>query len=74
MVSRDDVILAYKLILGRSPENDVILHGAMGSVNNIGDLAHTMLNSPEFGRRSYAEKAFAYKSVSDLLRSRGIKC
>jgi SAM-dependent methyltransferase len=46
-VSREDVIAAYRLILGREPESEAALQGHM-SLHALKDLRQTFLSSEEF--------------------------
>jgi hypothetical protein len=45
--SRDDVIQAFRLILGREPENDVVIEAHM-RVPSIAELRNALLRSDEF--------------------------
>jgi SAM-dependent methyltransferase len=47
MVSRDDVINAYRLILGREPENSVVIDDHL-SAQSISVLRERFIQSPEF--------------------------
>jgi SAM-dependent methyltransferase len=47
MVSRDDVVAAYRLILGRAPENDKAVASHMRA-RDLESLRRTFLDSPEF--------------------------
>lgn len=46
-VSRDAAIWAYRLILGREPENDEVVEWAM-QAGNISELRQNFMQSPEF--------------------------
>jgi SAM-dependent methyltransferase len=49
MVSREDVLAAYRLILGREPESEMIVQSHMHS-NDLIELRSVFLHSPEFRR------------------------
>ncbi len=48
-VDRDDVIAAYRLILGREPESEAVIRGHMKN-QSLQSLRETFLNSEEFKR------------------------
>lgn len=48
MVSTDDVRMAYRLILGREPENETVLRDAANACGTLDDLRGAFLNSAEF--------------------------
>lgn len=49
-VGRDDVVWAYRQLLGRSPENEQVIAGHMRQPN-VRSLVQAFLNSPEYQRR-----------------------
>lgn len=49
-VSREDVIYAYRLILGREPESELVIQDAM-QAQDIAHLRGAFLGSPEFTRK-----------------------
>jgi hypothetical protein len=57
VISRDDVIIAFKLILGRAPESDAVI--AAHQLSTLSDLRLVLLRSKEF-----AEK---YKAIRDKI-------
>jgi SAM-dependent methyltransferase len=48
MVDETDVIMAYRLLLGREPENDRVVSGQAGHYQNLRDLRAGFMASPEF--------------------------
>jgi len=48
MVSEADVVMAYRLILGREPENREVVIGKARHFRNLNDLRRDMITSPEF--------------------------
>lgn len=48
MISRDDVIYAYRLLFGREPENDVVVTHYATEVNDLQELRELFINSAEF--------------------------
>lgn len=48
MISRDDVIYAYRLLLGREPENDEVVAHYATELNDLGALRELFINSAEF--------------------------
>jgi hypothetical protein len=51
-VSRDDVVLAFKLILGRLPENDTVIRNHQ--VGSLDELRVILLKSTEFANKYQA--------------------
>lgn len=51
MVTVDDVRMAYRLILGREPENEAVLRNAANACGTLEDLRRAFLDSPEFRGR-----------------------
>jgi hypothetical protein len=66
MVRREDVLRAYKIILGREPENHTVIARHM-EVGSLPDLVHTMVNSEEFARMSYNQKAHGFEGAAKLI-------
>jgi SAM-dependent methyltransferase len=50
-VTEDEVRLAYKLILGREPENDIVVQEKAGSVSTLEELRADLITSAEFSNR-----------------------
>lgn len=48
MISSDDVILAYRLFLGREPENQDVVNNLCHTVHDIAQLREVFMGSPEF--------------------------
>jgi hypothetical protein len=48
MVDETDVIMAYRLLLGREPENEQVIKGQAGHYRNLKDLRAGFMGSPEF--------------------------
>jgi len=48
MVSRQDVEMAYRLILGREPDSEESLRGHMANHESVDQLRHTFFGSEEF--------------------------
>ena len=48
MISKEEVILAYRLILGREPENGDVVDNYCHTVSSIQNLRELFMNSPEF--------------------------
>lgn len=65
---KEDVDLAYRLILGRAPENEGVYKGRVGALT-LRQLGDQMLRSEEFYRRRfYHLKSGLSISFSDILR------
>lgn len=54
MVSREDVVAAYRLMLGREPESEAVIE-AHRVEQSLDDLSQRILRTPEFRRRISAE-------------------
>ena len=52
MVSRQDVEMAYRLILGREPENERVIAEKVDSNRSLAELRRVFLESPEFAEIS----------------------
>ncbi len=50
-VTRDDVVLCYRHILGREPENDFVVRQKIRGHANVRQLVETLVASPEFHRK-----------------------
>ena len=48
MITKDEVTLAYRLILGREPENADVVENYSHTVHSVKDLRNEFLKSPEF--------------------------
>jgi protein-L-isoaspartate O-methyltransferase len=48
LITREEVELAYRLILGREPENDDVVENYMHTLNSLVELRHEFIKSPEF--------------------------
>jgi SAM-dependent methyltransferase len=48
MVSETDVVMAYRLLLGREPENRDVVLSKVRHFQNLGDLRQDIFGSPEF--------------------------
>ena len=48
MISKEEVTLAYRLILGREPENADVVENYSQTVHSLQDLRNEFLKSPEF--------------------------
>lgn len=55
--TREDVIAAYRLILGREPESEAVIAKRLRAGVLVGDLRRTMLRSEEFRTRHPAQPA-----------------
>ncbi len=51
MITREEVILAYRLMLGREPENEDVVNNLCQNTHNHAALRAVFLNSPEFQQR-----------------------
>lgn len=78
-VSEDEVRLAYRLILGRDPENDAVVKEKASSVATLEDLRTDLFSSEEFSERhlkvpsvcvSGIEPALSIETADDLDQSR----
>ena len=63
MVSRETVVWAYRLILGREPENDAVI-AAHSRAEDIQTLRRVLLNSEEFARWSVRERPINYTALT----------
>lgn len=52
MLTREQVVEAYQLILGREPENEQVIGNQIAAHENMDSLRSSMLHSPEFRRVS----------------------
>lgn len=52
MISKELVVAAYRLILGREPENEQVVETAARSIPDWATLREVFFNSPEFGRNT----------------------
>jgi 2-polyprenyl-3-methyl-5-hydroxy-6-metoxy-1,4-benzoquinol methylase len=68
MVSRDDVIYAYRLLLGREPENESVVNHYASELPSIGRLRELSINSSEF-REKMAATHIALRPHPHLNRS-----
>ena len=48
MITRDDVLNAYRLVLGRDTENDEVVDRHLAAAATVNDLRFRILGSPEF--------------------------
>jgi SAM-dependent methyltransferase len=48
MISESDVTMAYRLLLGREPENEEVVTGQAGYYESLADLRAGFMSSPEF--------------------------
>ena len=48
LVTKEKIILAFQLLLGRDPENDDVVNNLNQNVHSIKQLRETFINSPEF--------------------------
>ena len=48
MISKDDVIMAYRLIMGREPESDQVIAGHAAQFDNLRSLRAGFMASDEF--------------------------
>jgi hypothetical protein len=51
MISRDDVIAAYRLFLGREPENQEVVKAAVEGYGSVDQLSDAFIHSDEFAAR-----------------------
>ena len=71
MISRDDVIAAYRLFLGRDPESEDVVAFHMKSPSREA-LSVTMMRSPEFvARFKAATTTIDYVPVEQVFHPRG---
>ncbi|ATE64051.1 hypothetical protein [Rhizorhabdus dicambivorans] len=54
-ITREEAVFAYRLILGREPENEQVIEEAMAA-DNLAHLRRVFLGSAEFSRK-YDESA-----------------
>jgi hypothetical protein len=52
MITREDVVSAYTLLLGRHPENDKAIASWMGRCNSTDELVRDIIGTGEFSARS----------------------
>ncbi len=78
-VSEEEVRLAYRLILGREPENDAVVKEKAGSVATLEDLRQDLISSNEFSKQhlkvpsvcvSGTEPKLTIETAGDLDQSR----
>jgi hypothetical protein len=64
-ITREDVVTAFSLMLGREPESDSVLqhHLRLGTRNN---LVHTIAQSAEFRARHYSQGPVANQSQREV--------
>jgi hypothetical protein len=76
VITADEVVWAYRNLLGREPENHSVVQYWVkgGGATRFGDMAFYFLESEEFKRRSLMEKSRAYLALSTEMRKRGIPC
>lgn len=48
VITEHDVVMAYRLILGREPENSTVVDGKVRHLQTLEDLRQVFLTSPEF--------------------------
>ena len=48
MITKEEVVLAYQLFLGRDPENDSVIEYLIAEIDNLGDLRKKLVVFPEF--------------------------
>jgi hypothetical protein len=63
-LSRDDVVAAYRWMLGREPEDDQVITGH--AARSPGDLIASVVLSPEFHRHWKTSPFFHYKATIDV--------
>ena len=51
MISKEEAVLAYRLMLGRDPENDEVLNSICQNTQNTHALREIFVKSPEFQQR-----------------------
>ena len=51
MINKEEAVLAYRLILGREPENEDVLHNLCQNTHTYSALSEVLLTSPEFQQR-----------------------
>lgn len=51
MLSHNDVLLAYQLLLGREPENDDVVNNLCQTVHSVAKLREAFISSPEFRKK-----------------------
>ncbi len=51
MLSHNEVVLAYRLLLGRDPENDDVVNNLCQTVHSVAKLRETFMGSAEFRQR-----------------------
>ncbi len=51
MITKEEVTLAYRLILGREPENEDVVHNLCQNTHTYLELSEVLLTSPEFLQR-----------------------
>ena len=69
MISREDVVRAYQLILERQPESEATIR-EWSQARNLGDLVYVLVNSEEFSRRTYLQKARGFAGAGCLVDQR----
>jgi 2-polyprenyl-3-methyl-5-hydroxy-6-metoxy-1,4-benzoquinol methylase len=48
MITKEEVVLAYQLFLGRDPENDSVIDQLIAEIENLSDLRKKLVVFPEF--------------------------
>lgn len=51
MVAEVEVVMAYRLLMGREPENEAVVKGQAKAHQTIRDLRREFISSPEFKAR-----------------------
>lgn len=64
MINREDVVYAYRLLLGREPENEAVVTHYATEVGSLRALRDLFLNSAEF--RGSAEKLYAPRAPKQV--------
>ena len=67
MIEAADVILAYRSILGREPESDAVVIRNTRAFHSLADFVHTIVNSEEFSRLTYTQKARGFEAATKLV-------
>lgn len=62
-ISREHVVWAYRLFLGREPESDSVIDAAMGGFHSVADLRAQFLGSPEFLEQNRVPRLAHHENV-----------
>jgi len=64
MITRDDVTMAYRLLMGREPENEEVVTSHVKSKKTLQELRAGFLNSAEFQQRVLQSAVPRFKTLA----------